>query len=416
MHFLIFLISTFFLGILKETKAESWSNWLGPNYNGSVEGGSLTFPTEGDEFEVEWQIPVGSGWSSPVMDKKFVYIHDRAGEDEIVHCININTGDEIWRHSYFSGYQDDFGMGNGPRSTPAFKNGILVTHGPQGLVHGLDLKTGKLKWVRDLKKEFKSPKGFFGRCSSPLIIGDLVILDVGGKTVGLVAFSLTTGRTEWFGKPYGNDYSSPVPFFSHGANLCLSFMRKGFLAVDLKTGREEFFVHFRSPIDASVNAASPLIVGNQVLLSSCYEVGAGLWHYQGNKEKTESSFKEIWRKKEIIDCHYSTPVAFGDYVYGFHGRQERRPILRCIRLVDGKIMWEGPSMGAGNLIRLRDKLIVLLETGELVILNASPQGYDVLHRQQVLGAGTRAHFSFANGLLIARDKRRLICLQLGKSK
>jgi outer membrane protein assembly factor BamB len=414
MNFITLLLITFLIGTLNPIQAENWSNWLGPNYNGSVEGVHINLPTEGNEFKVKWKIPIGSGWSSPVMDKKFIYFHDRVGEDEIVHCLNIKTGDEIWQNSYFSGYRDDFGMGSGPRSTPAFKNGIIVTHGPQGLLHGLDLKTGIQKWVRDLKKEFGSPKGFFGRCASPLIIGDRVILDVGGEKVGLVAFSLIQGRTQWFSKPYGNDYSSPVPFFSEDRNFCLSFMRKGFLAVDLKTGNEEYFAQFRSPIDASVNAATPLVIQNQVLLSSCYGVGAGLWQYQENNGKNEFPFKEVWRKNEVIDCHYSTPVSFGDYIYGFHGRQERKPILRCIRVGDGEIMWAAPSMGAGNLIRVSGKLIVLLETGELVILKALPESCEIVYRQQILGAGTRAHFSFANGLLVARDKRRLICLQICK--
>ncbi len=88
--------------------------------------------------------------------------------------------------------------------------------------------------------------------------------------------------------------------------------------------------------------------------------------------------------------------------------------MRCIRLKEGKVMWEAPSMGAGNLIRAKDKLLVLSENGELVVAEASPAGFRVLHRQQILGTGARAHFALANGRLFARDQRRLVCLRLDK--
>jgi hypothetical protein len=152
-----------------------------------------------------------------------------------------------------------------------------------------------------------------------------------------------------------------------------------------------------------------------VFLSSCYDLGAGLWQCQEENKEEKPQFKKLWYKKGIMDCHYSTPVASGEYIYGFHGRQERRPVIRCIRLEDGEIMWEAPSMGAGNLIRVRDKILVLLESGELVILKTSSKSCEILFRQQILGSESRAHFSFADGFLFARDKRRLICLQLNRT-
>ena len=414
MNFLFILIGLSLLVSLHHSMAENWSNWLGPNYNGSSENNSISLPPEGKEFEIKWKISVGSGWSAPIIHQNSVYYHDRIGEAEIIHCLNFATGAEIWRHSYLSEYQDSFGMGNGPRSTPSIRNGLIVTHGAEGKVCGLDVTTGKPIWVRDLIKDFQSSKGFFGRCSSPLIVGDRVIFDVGGNTVGLVAFSLKSGKTLWSSKPYGNDYSSSLPFFVNGKSFSLSFMREGFLVMDINTGREEFFTQFRSPINASVNATSPLIIGNRVFLSSCYDLGAGLWQYLEDNKKEKPQFKKLWHKKGILDCHYSTPVALGEYIYGFHGRQERSPVIRCIRLVDGEIMWESPSMGAGNLIRVSDKILVLLESGELVILKTSSKSCDILFRQQILGSESRAHFSFADGFLFARDKRRLICLQLSK--
>ena len=323
------------------------------------------------------------------------------------------SGKESWRFSYLSGYQDSFGMEDGPRSTPAISDGLVVSHGPQGFVHAVSLEDGSLQWKVDLAEKFSSPKGFFGRCSSPLIAGGKVIFDAGGKNSGMVALELTTGGLAWSSTSYGNDYSSAVPFKTSSGQLILSFMREGFLALDAKTGREIFFERFRSPISASVNAASPLVAGNRVLLSSCYDVGAGLWDYR-NKSTGGENFEALWKEKDALNCHYSSPVAFGEFAYGFHGRQERGPVLRSISLKDGEVMWEAPAMGAGNLTRVKDKLVVLTENGELLVVEASPKGFRPLHRQQILGSGARAHFSLANDRLFARDKRRLVCLRLDK--
>jgi outer membrane protein assembly factor BamB len=393
-------------------KNPAWPNWLGPNHDGTLDFFVLPVPQKGKDYVVDWSVKAGRGWASPVCDSKVLVLHEREGENEVLRAMDPSTGKESWRFSYRSGYRDSFGMEDGPRSTPAISDGIIVSHGPQGLVHAVSMKDGALRWKVDLVEKFSSPKGFFGRCSSPLVTGGNVIFDVGGPDAGMVALDLKTGKLAWSSTSYGNDYSSAVPFDTNSGQLVLSFMREGFLALNAKSGKEVFFERFRSPIGASVNAASPVVVGKRVLLSSCYEVGAGLWAYKATASGPGGGFENLWKRKKVLDCHYSSPVAFGDFAYGFHGRQERGPVLRCIRLKDGKVMWEAPSMGAGNLIRAKDKLLVLSENGELVVAEASPAGFRALHRQQILGTGARAHFALANGRLFARDQRRLVCLRL----
>jgi hypothetical protein len=391
----------------------SWPNWLGPNHDGTLDSFALPLPPRGKDYALAWTVKVGRGWASPVCDSGTTVLHERDGENEVLRAMDSSTGKESWRFSYRSDYQDNFGMEDGPRSTPAISGGLVVSHGPQGLVHAVSMKDGILRWKVDLASKFSSPKGFFGRCSSPLVIDGKVVFDVGGPNAGMVALELKTGNLAWSSTSYGNDYSSPVPFEVNSGRLILSFMREGFLALNAKTGKEVFFERFRSSISASVNAASPVVAGNRVFLSSCYDVGAGLWDYRGNPPG-EGRFDTLWKKKDALDCHYSSPVAFGEFAYGFHGRQERNPVLRCISLKDGKVMWEAPSMGAGNLIRAKDKLIVLCEDGELIVAEASPKGFRSFHRQQILGTGARAHFSLANGRLFARDPRRLVCLLLDR--
>ncbi len=384
----------------------SWPNWLGPNFDGSIEESLSGF----EDLQMEWQKNVGEGWSAPVISDKTVFLHDRSGDVESLTAYDLLDGKEKWRYSFESNYRDDFGMEKGPRSTPAVANGILLSHNPEGKIHALSSEKGKLIWTRDLQLDFGSSKGFFGRCSSPLILGGKVFFDVGGERAGLIALELNSGKTLWKSTSYGNDYASVVPLLINNTLSIVAFMREGLVVLNAGNGSELFFESFQSPINASVNAATPLVLKNGIFLSSCYEVGAGYWIFSSGK--SGKKIMNLWRKKGVLDCHYSTPVQKGDFIFGFHGRQERGSLLRCIRLSDGEVMWTAPSMGTGHLIRIGDHILCLTEVGELIVFKAKSEGFEIEFRQQVLGAG-RSHFAYSDGKVVARDKRRLVCLKWG---
>ena len=162
------------------------------------------------------------------------------------------------------------------------------------------------------------------------------------KTSGLVALSLLSGETIWKSKPYGNDYASVVPLKTSNLEMIVAFMRQGLVVVNASNGDEIYFDWFKSPINASVNAASPLVLNSGVFLSSCYEVGAGYWEF--SKEDKVMKFQNKWKRSGVLNCHYSTPIELENYLYGFHGRQERGALLRCLRLSDGKVMWTAPPL------------------------------------------------------------------------
>ena len=389
-----------------------WENWLGPNYNGTADGNPV-ITHELKDITQTWGKSVGTGWSSPIISAKMAFLHDRVGDQENLTAYDMESGKEVWRFSFESNYRDDFGMENGPRSTPAISQGIVIIHSPQGLVHAIETKTGKLRWLKDFSADFNSAKGFFGRCSSPLIQQGKVFFDVGGTHVGLIALSLSSGEYLWKSKRYGNDYASVVPLLTNNRSSIVAFMREGLVVLNAENGREIFFEKFQSPINASVNAATPLILKNGIFLSSCYEVGAGYWNVLSVKSGIK--IMNLWRKKGVLDCHYSTPVQKGDFLFGFHGRQERGSLLRCIRLSDGEVMWTAPGIGTGHLVRIADKILCLTEKGELLLFKAQSSGFEIELRQQILGAG-RSHFAYSDGKVVARDKRRLVCLKLGNGR
>ena len=156
-------------------------------------------------------------------------------------------------------------------------------------------------------------------------------------------------------------------------------------------------------------------MGDSVFVSSCYDVGGAVWKLKPDG-KGGVSTQNIWKKGGSIDSHYATAVHHDGYLYGFHGRQERGLELRCVSLGDGSVKWTSGRMSAGNLILADGKLLILTEDGELILAPASPKVFKVLHRQQILGLEVRAHFALANGRLYARDKRRLVCVDLTGAK
>ncbi|HAD20481.1 MAG TPA: hypothetical protein DCF87_00035 [Opitutae bacterium] len=396
--------------VFNDLNGTDWPNWLGPNYNGAIED-NISIESAQIELEEKWEVPVGVGWSSPIISNQKVFLHDRSGNKENLTAYDLDSGKQVWRSSFDSQFRDDFGMENGPRSTPSVYKDTILIHSPDGLVHALSVRTGETIWSRDLSSDFNSAKGFFGRCSSPLILDEKVIFDVGGSGVGLVALLVETGETLWKSKAYGNDYASVVPLEFGSFQLVAAFMRQGLVVVDSINGKVVFFDSFQSPINASVNAASPLILKNGIFLSSCYEVGAGYWSFLKTGKKGEVGFKPVWKNHDRMDCHYSTPVAYGDYLFGFHGRQERGANLRCIKLSDGKVEWSDDSVAIGHLIRVGERILSISENGEFVVFSASSDSFTPILRQQILGSG-RAHFAYSNGKIIARDKRRMRCLDI----
>ena len=409
------IFGSLFLGLhaLAEV-GDDWPNWLGPRYNGMTSLEGLRIPSDEEEYPTLWTAAVGTGWSAPVVEGDFLYLHDREGAKENLKSFDKGSGEKIWTFSFGTNYRDDFGMEEGPRSTPALSANLLVGHSPSGLVHAVDRASGALRWKVDLIELFGAKKGFFGRCSSPLILGSKVILEVGGNKVGVVALDLETGRVVWKTSFYGNDYASPIPVLRAENRWVVCFVRDGLLGLDAELGKTIFFERFRSPIDASVHAASPLVFENRIFLSACYGLGGGLWEIL-EPTNGNPSLKSLWKAENLLDCHYATPVARDGFLYGFHGRQERRPVLRCLEAEFGKVAWSSEPLPAGNLALADDKLVILLESGELLLAEASPVGFKALHRQQILGSGTRAHFALAGNRLYARDKRRLICVDLSNS-
>jgi outer membrane protein assembly factor BamB len=388
--------------------AADWPQFLGPNRDSvSPQTGLFEAWPQGGP-PVVWQRPIGSGFSGPVVaGGRLVLVH-RQGDKEIVACLDAATGKEHWQFAYPSGYRDDFGMDEGPRSTPVIAGNHVYTLGAEGRLHCLDVATGKKIWDRSLNAEYQVPKGFFGVATSPLVEGNLVLVNVGGKQAGIVTFDRDTGKEVWRATNHEASYSSPVAATFNGKRQVIFFTREGIVLLEPRTGAITYSKRWRARMHASVNAATPLVAGDLVFVSACYGTGAILLHIGPDH------VEELWKNDEAMSNHYNTCVQNKGYLYGFHGRQEEGARLRCVELKTGKIQWTDDHTGCGSMILVQDQLIVLNEHGQLVLIEATPVSYKEKARAQVLTAPCRSPIALADGLLYGHDSKKLVCWKLKK--
>jgi outer membrane protein assembly factor BamB len=403
------LLFTFGVCLLAgHARAGDWPQFLGPTRNGvSTETGLATSWPKGGP-RVVWQRDVGAGWSGPVVAASRLVLFHRRGDNEVVECLDPANGNEQWKYEYPTGYLDDFGFDPGPRATPLIAGKHVYTLGAEGKMHCLDLATGKKVWQRALNDDYQAAKGFFGVATSPVLEGDLLLVNIGGKNAGIVALNKDTGKEVWKATKDAASYSSPVVATIHGERRALFLTRQGVVVLDPANGTVLFTKRWRSRNNASVNAATPVVVGNEVFFSASYETGAILLAARSQ------GYEEIWSNDESLSNHYGTSIYKDGYLYGFHGRQERKAGLRCIDWKTGKVEWSKERFGCGSMTRAGELLIILSEDGELVLVEATPKGYMEQARAPVLGRGCRAQIALASGRLYARDTKKLVCLEMKK--
>jgi outer membrane protein assembly factor BamB len=223
-----------------------------------------------------------------------------------------------------------------------------------------------------------------------------------------VAFNASDGKELWKATDQEASYSSPVAATIDGVRHVFFFTRDGLVSLDPKEGTERFRLKFRSKIDASVNAATPVVVDDHLFLSASYGTGALL--LKVHKDKVD----EVWKNDESLSNHYDTSIYHDGYLYGIDGRQEEGARLRCVEFKTGKVQWTKEGFGCASLIRVEGRLIALTEGGDLVLIEPTAKEYREKARASVLGSPCRAALALANGRLYARDGKTLICWNLRK--
>ena len=390
--------------LANDAVTHDWVSFLGPTHNGvsSETRLSRTLPPP-----LVWEFPKGTSYTSPaILGGRLVFLH-RVANEELVECMDAQTGAPQWQFRYGTDFEDRYGYNNGPRSSPVIDVDRIYTLGAQGQLHCFDLRSGKLIWRRNINAEYKVPQDFFGTATTPLVEDKLLIVNVGapgGPCV--VGLDKVSGREVWrAGTEWGPSYASPVPAVVHGRRRVFVFAggestppTGGLLSIDPANGRVDFTFPWRSRSYESVNASCPVVFDNKIFISASYRTGGALLEI-----RPDFTHRVLWTTQEF-GLHWNTPIYHNGFLYGFDGRNEPDASLACLDTATGKVMWRATpewnetltaggqrreqllSTYRGSLLAVDGSFLCLGELGHLVWMDLSPKGYKEISRTWLFAA------------------------------
>ena len=388
--------------------AGDWPQILGPHRSGQAEGESLPARLNSQSSKAVWQREVGSGFAGVSVAGDTLALFHRRGEQLIAEALDAGSGKPRWTREFPTQYVSSLSPDDGPRAAPVIAGDDVYLFGPDGSLRSLDLATGRERWVRQTQTDFSPPEGYFGAGSSPLVEGELLLLNVGGRQgSAVVAFDRKSGGTRWKAFDDAASYSSPVGVTVDGVRHAIFVTRLNVVSLDPATGQVRFRFPFgkRGP---TVNGANPVVVGSTLLVTASYGIGAQARTFSA----TNSTL--IWESDEALSSQYVTPVERGGYLYGIDGRQDGPPArLRCVDLKTGKVRWTAENFGVAALIMSGDKLLAMKVDGELTMCKANPDQFESLGSVRLFESETvQALPALAGGRLYVRSEKLLRCFQL----
>ncbi|MGL4421116.1 MAG: PQQ-binding-like beta-propeller repeat protein [Gemmataceae bacterium] len=396
----------FLIGSLLSLFGADWPQHLGPTRDGQSTEKLGTWPAEGPKRL--WKTTVGAGFAGAIATESQLFLFHRIENDEVLEAFDLARGTSLWQAKHRTKYVDEFGFDAGPRAIPILDDQRIFAYGPNGDLHAVDRATGNALWHKNLLSTYGSSKGYFGAAGSPIVAAGNLIVPVGGRGASLVAFDPATGSERWKAGDDAASYSSPVLTTVAGQARLLAWTRSGLQLIDPATGTHLANYPFRSRLDASVNAATPILHDGHVFLTGSYGTGAAWLKLQ------PAAFDEIWQNDASLSAHYNTPVRVGNTLYGVHGRAEGGgAILRAIDLATGKVLWSEPRFGCASLLATATDLLAITQTGELVRFAPDAAKYTERARHPLLDGVVRAAPALAHGRLIVRNETTLAVYQVG---
>jgi len=377
--------------------ATDWPQFRGPQGDGiSAETGLLEDWPESGPPEL-WRVPLGEGYSGLSVVDGRVYTLFADKSHELVVALDAASGKELWRHQLDRKYFD--GQGNGPRSTPTVDDGMVYVLSALGRLAALDAETGKELWSQDLKESFGARPPRWGISTSPRVVGNLLLLDVGGRDgASLVALRKSTGVVAWTA---GNDragYSVPLPITVDGRDLVVFFTGTQLVAVSPEDGEELWSLEWKTSYD--VNAAAPVFVPpDRLYVSSGYDTGAALLELSA--EGGEVSAREVWRSRRMKN-QFSSSIYLDGHIYGFDNA-----ILKCLDAATGEEAWKARGFGHGSLTYADGHLYVLSDRGRLALVEATPETYREVASFEPLDGKCWTVPTVAGGRLLLRNEEVL---------
>ncbi|HKO95523.1 MAG TPA: PQQ-binding-like beta-propeller repeat protein [Pyrinomonadaceae bacterium] len=385
-------ISVFLAGQAAAQTGGDWPQWRGTNRDGiSKETGLLKqWPADGPPLA--WKATgAGGGYSSFAVANNRLYTMGLRGTKEFVVAFDVATGKEVWATAHGGAFRND--RGDGPRGTPTVDGDRIYALGGNGDLSALDTKTGKVVWTMNVLEKFGGTNITWGISESPLVVGDKVLVNPGGPGASIVALNKKDGSVVWKSQSDRAGYSSAVPVQIGNTTQVVFFTHKRAVGLDLKDGK--LLWEYGKAANNVANAATPIVRGNRIFISSDYGTGAGLVEI-----KADGVAQEIYFTKDMRN-HHSSSVLIGDYLYGFSGG-----ILTAMKFDTGEVAWKDRSVGKGSIVFADGHIYAVSENGVVGLVEATPTAYKEkgrFHIQQD-ALPTWTHPVVAGGKLYIRDQ------------
>lgn len=392
------------------TTTTGWEQWGGPNRNFAVTEAALasswpsTGPTE------LWRRPLGDGFSGIVTDGTVLFTTFRDGSDDVAAALRASDGATLWSTKYPAPFNETCSqrLGAAPRAAPLIAGDRVVTATAGGSIHSFDRRSGKKIWSVELVPLDGDAAKPCGYSTSPLQFEDMILTMAGGKGRGVVALDAATGKIRWASQDFENGYSSPILIDVGGRTELVTFTAGEVSGLDPRTGALHWSIPH--PAEYGVNVAMPIWTGDGLLfVSSAYNGGSRVLRLA--RTASGVSAEELWATKRVR-VHFGNAVRIGDRVYLSNGDFGAAP-FSAVDVKTGEMVWRDRAVARASLIAAGEQLIILDETGLLVLAKPSAEGLNVLARAQVFNEQAWTAPTLSGTRLFLRDRKEIVALEIG---
>jgi outer membrane protein assembly factor BamB len=392
--------------------ADDYPAFLGGRYWAEVQGVELETDWKEHPPQQVWKQPIGAGWSGFAIVGKHAITQEQRGPNELVVCYDLATGKVQWSH------QDDVrwdpggsgGLGGvGPRATPTVAGGRVYTVGATGILNCLEAPTGKLLWSHDTLTEENAMQVMWGRACSPIIVGDWMVVSVGGsENNSLVAYDAASGERVWGAGNRQSSYATPVLATLAGVEQIVVVNQDYVTSHDAATGAVLWEHPWAGNSDSNASNSQPVPVGDdRLLLTKGYSIPAQL--VQVARDGASWTTEIVW-EKSVLRTKMSNVLVHSGCVYAIDDID-----LVCVELATGKRKWKSrrrPVVGNGQIMLVGDSIVVLSESGEVILVEANPKKYRELGSFQAIEGVTWNTAALSRDTLLVRNAEEAACFRL----
>lgn len=360
----------------------------------------------------KWRVSVGTGYASPVALGDTVVLLQRKEARELVECFDAETGQSRWEFSWPATYECPYAHSSGPYSAPVLEQGCVYALGAAGQLYCLRLDNGSVLWHRDLHEEYGVEIEVWPVSASPLIEGNRLIVNLGGRKsgAGVIALDKATGKTLWTATNDGASCSTPRAATIHNRRYLFVWTAEALVSLDPEVGKVYWRIPFAAKNHEAAHGTTPLIAGDIVLVSG-YQLGNLCV-----RVLPDGTYQELWRdKRKLLDSQYNNLLYFGGCVCGYSSTRRR---LRCLELTTGELKWEWRSREPnGTIISVDGGYLLFGEKGRLGSLSLTPEGATIrsMTERPVLASPCLSYPALNNGLLYLRNEEEMVCIDLRRS-